>query len=278
VRFLVTMLLWLVTTVALAAAVPGAWLQRNVIDVNGYATLAQSAARDPALQSAMAAELTTQVVALAANRGDHVSEDLVRGVATAYTASASFPGQFARANRIAHEWLFTNSARQSAQGGEVDLAPMLADATFAQTLNNFNIAVPTRVTVPVSVSGGLRPGELRASATWGPWVSLGAAVLAGVAALMTLASARARGKALAALGVSALLVGAGGWAAVEIGRRYIDTALNHTTGDVRQIADVMVAHAENSLHQWFNLTLAGGGASVVFGILVTMLGGLRHKS
>jgi hypothetical protein len=278
VRFLVTMLLWLVTTIALAAAVPGAWLQRNVIDVNGYAALAQSAARDPALQGPMAAELTTQVVTLGADRGYRVNEELVRGVATAYTASPSFPGQFAQANRIAHERLFTNSARQSAQGWEVDLAPMLADTTFAQTLKNFNIAAPTRVTVPVSVSDRLRPGELRPLATWGPWVSLGAAVLAGVAALLTLASARTRGKALAALGVSALLVGAGGWAALEIGRRYIDTALNHTTGDVRQIADVMVAHAENSLHQWFNLTLAGGGVLVVFGIFVTMLGGLRRKS
>jgi hypothetical protein len=39
----------------------------------------------------------------------------------------------------------------------------------------------------------------------------------------------------------------------------------------------MVAHAEGSLHQWLNLTLAAGGALVVFGVIVTMLGGMRRR-
>ena len=58
----------------------------------------------------------------------------------------------------------------------------------------------------------MRPGQLRQLATWGPWVSVGATILTGVFALLTLAAAGSRGKALAALGVSALLVGAAGWA------------------------------------------------------------------
>jgi hypothetical protein len=50
-------------------------------------------------------------------------------------------------------------------------------------------------------------------------------------------------------------VGRGGWAAVEIGRRYIDDPLGRqTTGNVRTVADVMVAQAEARLHQWLNLT------------------------
>ena len=36
----------------------------------------------------------------------------------------------------------------------------------------------------------LRPGQLRLAATWGPWVSVGATVLAGVFALLTMAVAR----------------------------------------------------------------------------------------
>ena len=103
------------------------------------------------------------------------------------------------------------------------------------------------------------------------------AILTGVFALLTLASARSRGKALAALGVSALLVGAAGWAGLEVARRYINDALNRTTGDIRQVADVMVNHAEDSLHQWLNLTLAAGGVLVVFGVVASMLGGLRRR-
>ena len=53
-RFVATVFLWLVTTVALAVAVPTTWAQRNVVDENGYSALATSAAKDPPLQKAMA--------------------------------------------------------------------------------------------------------------------------------------------------------------------------------------------------------------------------------
>jgi hypothetical protein len=202
----------------------------------------------------------------------------VRGVATAYTASASFPGQFATVNRIAHRYMFTDAASQDPQGRwVVDLAPMLADSSFQQTLSNFNVDVPDTLTVPVTASDDLRPGQLRQLSTWGPWVSMGSTILTGVFALLTLAAARARGKALAALGVSALLVGAAGWAGVEVLRRYIDDALTRTEGDIRQVAAAMVDHAVGDLHVWLNLTLAAGGALVVFGVIVSMLGGLRRR-
>ena len=82
---------------------------------------------------------------------------------------------------------------------------------------------------------------------------MGAAALSGLCALLTLVAAHRRGKALASLGVSALLVGAAGWAGIEIGGRYVNDALNHTTGDIRRIAEVMVGHAEAGLHQWLDL-------------------------
>jgi hypothetical protein len=273
VRLVTTVFLWLVTTVALAVAVPTMWAQRNVVDEGGYSRLATAAAKEPALQKAMADLLTGEVTSRYV-----VNRDLVRGVAAAYTASAAFPGQFARANQIAHRWMFTDTASQDPQGRwTVDLAPMLADTSFKQTLATFNVEVPDTLTVPVSASERLRPGQLRQLSTWGPWVSVGAAILTGVFALLTLAAARARGKALAALGVSALLVGAAGWAGLEVLRRFVNSALDRTTGDIRQVADAMINHAEGSLHQWLNLTLAAGGVLVVFGMIVSMIGGLRRR-
>ena len=65
---------------------------------------------------------------------------------------------------------------------------------------------------------------------------------------------------------------------MEVGRRYIGNALNQTTGNVRTIADVMVANAEGGLHHWLNLTLAAGGALVVFSVIIAALGAaLRGK-
>ena len=213
-RFVATVFLWLVTTVALAIAVPTSWAQKNVVDENGYSALATSAAKDPQLQKAMADALGTQLKKLVEGTGYDVSTDVLQGAAGTYTASAVFPGQFAQANRIAHRWMFTDSVQQADESGrwQVDLSPMLSDSSFQETLLQFGIRAPSKLEVPLTenVSDSVRPGQLRQLSTWGPWVSVGATILTAVLALLTLASARSRGKALAALGVSALLVGAAG--------------------------------------------------------------------
>ncbi|WP_099023662.1 hypothetical protein [Mycolicibacterium palauense] len=281
-RFILTVLLWLMTTVVLAVAVPAAWLQVNVIDADGYAAFTQKAATDPGLQQAMAGELTTQVLALADDDGLSLTPAVVRAAANSYTRSSAFPEQFAEANRFAHRWLFTDSVTSSVDGQGrwvIDLAPMLSNNSLGQTLDSYNIDVPTSFPVPLTedLPDVLRPGGLQQWAAWGPWVSVGAAVLTGVLALLTLAAARSRGKTLAALGVSALLVGGAGWAGLEVGRRYVDNALNQTSGDIRTLADSVVTQAISSMHQWLNWSLIVGGGLVALGVVVAMLGGLRSR-
>ncbi|OBI47479.1 hypothetical protein A5707_19585 [Mycobacterium kyorinense] len=274
-RFAVTALLWLLTTLALAVAVPTAWAQHNIVSADGYAELAREAAGDPALQAAAASQLSASATKLIREHGYRVDPSRVHGVASAYTAGPSFPSDFAQANRAVHAWLFTRPAVGS-DPWVIDLAPMLEDSALQQTLSDYHVQTPSTLTVPVTVSPPktLQPGKLRPLARWGPWVSLGAAVLAGVCAVLTLVAARGRGRALASVGVSALLVGAAGWAAVEVARRRIDAALNHTAGDMRRLAEAMVGHAEASLHDWLNLTLAAGAALAVCGVVVAMLGSL----
>jgi hypothetical protein len=282
-RLLAAILFWALTTVTLAVAVPATWAQHNVVDRDGYSALATSAAKDPAVQQAMAAALTSELMTLSANAGyssADVNETLLNGAARAYTSGAAFPGQFALANQVAHRWLFTDSVGRSDASGrwEIDLSPMLADSSFQQTLADFGIKAPQTLQIPLTenISESLRPGKYRDVAKWGPWASVGTAVLAGVFALLTLAVARQRGKALAALGVSGLIVGAAGWAGIEAGRRYVDEGLAATTDDVRNVAAAMVDHAIGSLHLWLNLTLAAGAALVLLGVLVSMVGGMRR--
>jgi hypothetical protein len=280
VRFAVTVLLWLFTTAALAVAVPTAWTQTHIVDVNGYTAMAQQAASDPVLQAAVASELASRAMVLINQHGYKVDSTQVHDVAAGYTAGPDFPPQFADANRLAHNWMFTGaSARSEGDQWVIDLAGMLKNSAFASMLSTYNVQVPETLRVPVTVATPkvLQPGILRPMVTWGPWVSIAAAVLTGIGALLTLAVARSRGRALAGLGVSALLVGATGWAAIELGRRSINDALNDTAGDVRRIADIMVGVAESNLHQWLDLTLAAGGVLVVLGVLAAVLGSLRKS-
>jgi hypothetical protein len=281
VRFAATLVFWLATTVGLAVAVPVAWTQRNVVEADGYAAMAQQAAADTALQSAMADELTTRAIALiAAHNGGRQPADStqVHAVAAAFTAGPSFPRLFAQANRVAHDWLFTDPpAGQDGNEWMVDLAPMLNDSSIQQLLHSYHVTVPANLAVPVTVSvpsmsQPVRQGELSPLTTWGRWASKGAAAFCGFCALLTLLAARRRGKALTSLGVSALLVGAAGWAGIETGARYVNNALNLTAGNVRQIADVMVGEAGASLRQWLNLTLAAGAGLVIVGVFVAMTG------
>jgi hypothetical protein len=270
-------LMWFVTTALLAVAVPAVWAQQNLVDGAGYAALAQKAAADPELQSAMATELTTRVGLL----GSGVDSTIVSRIAAAYTASTVFPGQFAIANGFAHRWLFTDTVASSVdpQGRWViDLAPMLSDAAFSQTLRDYNITVGSAVPMPLtdSAPAELRPGALREIGMWAPWVSMGVAVLAAASALLTIYLARNRGRILAALGISALLVGAAGWAAIEFAQRRVRDALNQTSGNLRTVADVMVATVEDSMHQWLNVTLIVGGGLVIVGVIVGLLSSLAN--
>jgi hypothetical protein len=281
VRLIGAVVFWLAATVALGVAVPAAWAQRNIVAEDGYTQLAERAAQDPALQSAMAAELTARATALIAEHTGGtrpVDASRVRFVAAAFTASPAFPPLFAQVNRAAHAWLFS----EPRTGGDqlvVDVAPMLKDSSIQQTLSDYNVKVPQTLKVPLTVTGGptLHQGQLHRAAVWGPWVSIGAVALSGVCGLLTLLIARRRGKALTSLGVSALLVGAAGWVGMEVAARFINVALNQTTGEIRRMADVMVAHTEGSLHLWLNLTLIAGAGLVAFGVLVAVLGGLLRR-
>lgn len=282
-RFLGTLLCWLIVTAALAVAVPVGWAQRNIVDGEDYTALAEQAAHDPALQAAMASELTTRAMTLINehNRGSNpVDSATVHDVAAAFTAGPSFPPLFAQVNRAAHAWLF--SAPQSGGGDQwvVDVAPMLEESSIQQLLDTYHVKAPATLKVPLTVSVGqsVRQGQLHPAQVWGPWIGIGAAGLAVVFALLTLVVARGRGRALTLLGVSALLVGAAGWAGIEVGGHRLNEALSRTTGDVRQVADVMVIHAEGGLHQWLNLTLIAGMGLVVLGVVVAVLGSLFKKS
>jgi hypothetical protein len=282
VRFAASVVFWLATTLALAVAIPTAWTQLHVVDADGYAALAQNAAADPALQSAMAGELSTRAMALiAAHDGTRapVDSSQVHDAASAFTAGPAFPPLFAQANRAVHGWLF-NDPGSAADAWAVDVAPMLNDSSIQPLLSSYNVTVPAKLIVPltVSVPRSMPQGRLSRLSTWGLWASVGVAALTGVCALLTLAVARRRGKALTALGVSALVVGAAGWAGIEIAGRYVNDALNHTTGDVRSVAEVMVGHAEADLQQWLNVTLLAGAGLVGFGVIVAMLGSLVKRS
>ena len=201
----------------------------NVVDADGYAAFAQSAATDPGLQQAMASELTTQMVTLAANSGYDVRPTWCAERRRRTPGAPAFPASSPPANRIAHRWMFTDTASSDRIRGPLGDRPR-ADAG--------------RQFVPADVAGLRHQGAdqpagpvdreracgvaARTAAARGHVGSVGQR-RRGLARRCVRAAdhcaARGRGKAIAALGVSGLLVGAAGWAGLEVGRRYVSNAL-----------------------------------------------------
>lgn len=273
-RFFSAALFWLLTTVVLAVTLPTVWAQCTLVDADGYARLARRAAAQPALQAAVAAELSSETVRLVREHGFAIDPAPVRAAAAEYTAGPSFPPQFVQLNSDGHAWLLSG---EDAGPWEIDVVPMLKDDAFAQLLSDYHIPLPASMTVPLTPTSTevVRPGGLHRLAVWGPSLSVVLAVLTGLCAVLTLAAARHRGRALASLGVSGLLVGAMGWSGIEVARHYLNRVLNQATGDIRRIADAVADVAETSLHQWLNLALAAGAVLVLVGVAVALAGGLR---
>lgn len=275
-RFLSATLFWLLTTAALAVALPTAWVQYNLLDADGYARLAERAAAQPALQNAVAAELSAQAVQLIRGSGYGVESSAVLEAARDYTSGPSFPGEFVKVNREGHAWLFNIG---DPGPWEIDVAPMLRDEAFGQLLSDYPVVLPASLTVPLTSTSTevMRPDGLQRLAVWGPMLSVVMAALAGLCAILTLVAARHRGRALAGLGVSALLVGAAGWSGAEVARRHLDGALNDATGDIRRIAEALADVVQHNLHLWLNVALGAGAALVLLGVALALLGGFRKS-
>lgn len=277
-RFLFAVLLWLLTTAVLALTVTAAWTQSRIVDENGYVALTAPAADDPRVQRAIAGELTTQIVSLGKKQGSRVNETQVAELTATYAGGPQFRADFASVNRMAHQWLFTNSnsAQRDSQGSwQIDVAPMI------KSLVPQGLSIKAPETLKVSVTddslAGLTPGRLVPVSRFGQlavWISFGLTlVLAGLTQL----AVRSRAKGLVGLGISALLVGTAGWAGLEIGRRYLDRPLNRVNDNLRDVADSLVTQAVGNAHHWLSLTMAAGGLVIVVGVVSGLVGGLLRR-
>ena len=96
---------------------------------------------------------------------------------------------------------------------------MLADPSFRQTLRHFGIDAPSTLTVPLTENCPTRCGRGSCGrCRRGVRGSASERRADGCVRPADVGCGASRGKALAALGVSALLVGAAGWAGLEVGR------------------------------------------------------------
>jgi hypothetical protein len=263
-RTLLAALTWLVAVVAAVITVPTLWIASHVADEQGYVDFTRPFVDDTELQKALAAQVSDDVGS-AAGLPDAASAAVAQVVAKYAAQLADDPG-FADAwedsQRRTHRLTYAHATDRRT----VDVGP---NASFivkkASGALPVPVDVPSTLKVPVYDSPDREvldrvedtPGQAR--------IGL---VVAGVAALLCLLLARRRGLALAGLGVGALLAAgvlrmATGWAVPEV--------LDRTparTPFAREMRDLLVDRASDSLNGWLLVLAIAGVAVTVAGLLL----------
>lgn len=258
----------LVAVVALAVALPAAWVAASVADEDGFVALSRDVVTDAAVQDAASSLLTTRLEREAglppqlAETGRRLLERATERVFD----DPQLSGAWAETLRRTHAALLDDPAPGSGRVPvPLDLAPL---ARLAAERTDGLVDAPDRLVV--ELPDGPDAQALR-MVDRTPGVALVAAVVAAVGALVALLVARRRGVALLWLGVGAVAAAGVDAGLARLAReRTVDasTADGLQTALLRALADVGVT----SFDGWLVWTALGGAVLVVLGVVVALVG------
>ncbi|MBG6182198.1 hypothetical protein IWX65_000127 [Arthrobacter sp. CAN_A214] len=214
-RTLASAIFALLALVLTAGALSAVWVDKNLVQEQGFVALAAPLGDDPRFQAALSESLASEVVGnagLPEQIADAV-EPTITDAALAVTRSSGYPMAWDETLRLSHAITFAgvpeNPGDPIPAVLSLDLGPVarLVADTAGSSLG-IDVPVPPDTTVDIgSFEGG---GLVRAVAeTAGNWQLI--ALAAGICAVLSLLTARRRGTTLALLGCGAMLIGLAGW-------------------------------------------------------------------
>lgn len=248
-----------------ALAVPAIWLDRNVVQEDGFVALAGPLGKDAEFQQRLA---TAAVGTIDTGTIPDALAGLVRPVleaaAGSLTALPGYPAAWEETLRKSHRLSFAAPAAAPAEPDTpssltLDLAPLVALATeeLART-TGLPLTAPEQTLINVG-----EPEQRQLVERVSAYAPLGysLAIGAGIAFALALVSARRRWSVLFAVGLAALAL-AGLWAAGSQFAR--DAAVGTASGNglADMFKNAFVAAASSSFQSWV------GGAAITGGVLV----------
>ncbi|WP_262847734.1 hypothetical protein [Mumia quercus] len=268
-RAFVSFLLGLLALVATAVAVPGLWVDRNVIDESGYVALAEDLADAPDFRRELASTVSEGVLRGAGVEGvgRQLAEPVVRRVAEGMTELPGFDTAWSEVNRESHKINITDIPPAELDGRlGVDLTPLVtlvADA--ANQRLGTDLRAPGDLVVAVGTPQQRTELErVRDAAQWS-WVALGGAVVLAIGAVAT---ARRRGVALMALGAGLVILAVLLQVAVSTGGGLVVDHVAQNAGFGRALLEQLQDAVVASFGRWM-LVLGGlGVVSVAVGAVV----------
>lgn len=254
-----------------AVAVPAIWLDRNVVQEDGFVALAAPLGQDTEFQERLAAAAVGTIDTGAIPEAlANLVRPVLEAAAESLTGSPGYPAAWEETLRKSHRLSFADPASlppeaDSGSSLTLDVAPLVALATeeLSRT-SRLPLDAPQQALINVGESEQRQLiGRVSAYAPLGYSMAIGA----GIALVLALVSARRRWAVVFAVGLGALLLAALWTVGSQLAK---DALLATATGNglADMFRDEFVAAASGSFQSWVTGTAIAGGVLAVAALVI----------
>jgi len=258
-------LCWVVAVVAAIITVPTLWIATHVADEDGYVDFTRPFVADAEFRDAIVATITDDLFSQGGLPAvaKPVVERALSSVASRAAKQPGFVEAWEESQRRTHQLTFgpdANTDRLTA-----DIGPI---ATFVA--NDVTSDLPVRVNVPdellVPIYGAPDPEVIEQVGKTQDRSRIGLLVV-GLASLLSLVFARRRINAVVGLAAGAVITGGVLLAGTGLALPEVLDRTPAETPFARQMRDLLVDRASDSLNQWLLWTLVIGAVALVIALL-----------
>jgi hypothetical protein len=264
-----------------AVAVPAIWVDRNIVQEDGFVALTAPLGKDPAFQKGLATAAVGSIDA-GANLPGPVAQlvrPLLESAAASLTGLPEYPAAWDETLRKSHRLNFADPATLPPEAVSrtsltLDVAPLVALAT-KQISDKAGVPLEAPNQTLVNLGQSSQRQLIERVSAYSP-VGYSLAVGAGVAFLLALVTARRRWKVLAVtglggLGLAGLWTLASGWAS--------DAVTSAASGN--EMADLFkrefVAAAAAGFGSWIVASAVAGIILLAAGLVIRVIGGSARR-
>jgi hypothetical protein len=264
-----------------AAAVPAIWVDRSIVQEDGFVALAAPLGKDPAFQKRLATAAVGSIDAGASLPGPvaQLVRPVLEAAAASLTGLPEYPAAWEETLRKSHRLNFADPATlppeaDSATSLTLDVAPLVALAT-KQISDKVGVPLEAPKQTLVNLGQSSQRQLIERVSAYSP-VGYSLALGAGVAFLLALVTAQRRWKVLAVIGLGGLGL-AGLW---TVASGWVSGAVASTASG-NEMADLFkrefVAAAAAGFASWILAAAVAGAILLAAGLLIRVIGGSARR-
>jgi hypothetical protein len=261
----ISFLCWAAAVVAAIVTVPTLWIATHVADEDGYVAFTQPFVADVEFRNAIVATITDDIVSQGGlpTAAKPIVERALRAVATRTAKEPGFTEAWEESQRRTHQLTFGPDADADRLTADIGpIATFVAEKVAADL--PVRVRVPDKLIVPIYDAPDR---EVIEQVDKTPNRALVGMLIVGGASLLCLVFARRRINAVVGLAAGAVITGGVLLAGTGLALPEVLDRTPARTPFAREMRDLLVDRASDSLNQWLLWTMVVGGVVLVIAML-----------